>query len=169
VERITNTMYLLTDILKGAWAGDNHSGIARNDAQQMLCEQTERADEKFTASVDDDFNTAGAIAAVFELVRQVNIFVNSGSFARSDMDCMVLAKACGVLTMLCNVLGILEQSEKYSADDSLVEELMQLILDIRQQARAKKDWSTADSIRDGLSKLGIVVEDTPQGPRWKKA
>ena len=46
---------------------------------------------------------------------------------------------------------------------------MELILTIRSQARAKKDWATADAIRDGLKPLGIVVEDTPQGARWKRA
>lgn len=50
----------------------------------------------------------------------------------------------------------------------LVEGLLELIIEIRQQARQKKDWATADRIRDGLKELGVILEDTPQGVRWKK-
>ena len=58
--------------------------------------------------------------------------------------------------------------ETSGEDDGLTEGLVQLIIKIRQEARSKKDWSTADTIRDGLKELGIILEDTPQGVRWKK-
>lgn len=168
IERLSNTMQMLTEHLDTQWSNHSLAGTVRNSAQQELYDQIEAAEEKFIASMNDDFNTAGAIAAIFELVRQVNIFVNSPQFTRSDMDCMLLARSCGALTMLCNVLGILEDSSKVSMEDGIVDDLIQLIIDIRQEARQRKDWATADSIRDRLADLGIVLEDTPHGVRWKR-
>ena len=56
-----------------------------------------------------------------------------------------------------------------AADEKLVTALMDLLLGLRQTARERKDWATADSIRNGLQAAGIVVEDSPQGPRWKRS
>ena len=66
------------------------------------------------------------------------------------------------------MLGCLLPQEE-TKDDGLADALMDLILTIRQQARKNKDWATADAIRDKLKELGIVIEDTAQGARWKKA
>jgi len=67
-------------------------------------------------------------------------------------------------------LGLLvnERQGKLDGADMLVNQLMDIIIDIRQEARKKKDWATADKIRDSLGAAGIVIEDSPQGARWKK-
>lgn len=168
IERLNNTMQVLRENFDSSWSTDSLVGMVRNASQEELYEQIEKAEEKFIASMNDDFNTAGAIGAIFELVRQVNSFVNSPQFTRSDMDCMLLAKSCGALTMLCNVLGILEHSPTASIQEDVVDDLIQLIVDIRQDARQRKDWATADSIRDRLAQLGFLIEDTPHGVRWKR-
>ena len=73
------------------------------------------------------------------------------------------------------IIGIFEQpvpvvaEEKTSDEPALVDSLMQIILELRQEARAAKNWATADKIRDALKAAGIVVEDTPQGAVWKRA
>ena len=66
------------------------------------------------------------------------------------------------------IIGIFEQEEA-SADDGLTDALMELIIGIRQEARAAKNWAVADKIRDGLKEAGVVLEDTPTGVRWKRA
>jgi cysteinyl-tRNA synthetase len=68
---------------------------------------------------------------------------------------------------MADIIGILEDDDK-SADDGLVDNLMNLIIDIRQNARKNKDWATADKIRDELKNIGITLEDSPTGVRWKK-
>ena len=77
-------------------------------------------------------------------------------------------KARAAWDAMAGVIGLFEQ-EAGQADDGLTDSLMQLIIDIRQDARKNKNWAVADKIRDELKELGIVIEDTPQGARWKKA
>ncbi|MDD4286520.1 MAG: cysteine--tRNA ligase, partial [Eubacteriales bacterium] len=101
---------------------------------------------------DDDLNTADAISAVFELIRDVNTDTKSGAskdFARESLK---------LLNELTGVLGLLRKKE----NDSLDEELEQLIAE-RQEARKQKDFARADAIRDELAARGITLKDTPQG------
>jgi cysteinyl-tRNA synthetase len=69
---------------------------------------------------------------------------------------------------MANVIGILEQEEEAAGDDDLASDLMDLIIEIRQQARQEKNWAVADRIRARLGELGIVLEDSPQGVKWKR-
>ena len=79
-----------------------------------------------------------------------------------------LEKAAEAYEKMASVIGILETNEK-TGEDGLADKLMDLILEIRQEARQEKNWKTADKIRDGLKALGIVIEDSKNGARWKKA
>ena len=132
------------------------------EAEPRFLAQTEAAREAFIAAMDDDFNTALAFSAVFTYCHELNSYLAAGQPARAD-----IAAAQALFDELDAVLGMIKP-RRQAADDGLAEQLMQLILDIRGQARAKKDWATADAIRDGLKPLGIVIEDTPQGARWKR-
>jgi len=124
--------------------------------------------EQFEAAMDDDFNTAGAIGAIFDLVGRANAFVSENDGKFSDQGKALLGYVHANLVDLCNVLGI------YSADGGLerkdtelVNNLMNLILEIRQDARAKKDWTTADKIRDKLKEFNIILKDTREGVVWE--
>jgi len=113
---------------------------------------------KYEEAMDDDFNTADAISAVFEIVKLSNLTVNensAASYAKAFED---------ELQKLCDVLGILTERKKVSLDDQ-VEELIRE----RQEARKAKDFAKADAIRKQLSDMGIVLEDTREGVKWKKA
>ena len=68
---------------------------------------------------------------------------------------------------MAEIIGIFEQ-EEMAADDGLADALMDIIIGIRQEARAAKNWAVADKIRDGLKNAGVVIEDTPTGVRWKR-
>ena len=113
---------------------------------------------EFIRAMDDDLNTADALAALFMLAKDINITVANG--AGKD----TLTAALKLFDELCEVLGILY--EKSDSDlDAEVEELIAK----RTEARKNKDFKTADAIRDQLKEMGIVLEDTPQGVKWSRA
>jgi cysteinyl-tRNA synthetase len=134
----------------------------------------EEIKEAFIKAMDDDFNTALAISAVFDLTREVNSFLNSRASSAGGRAGLV--KAMDVFRAFNEVLGIfkVDRNGNLLIDDrevgeaSLVNGLIELIIKIRQDARGRKDWASADAIRDGLKELGIILEDTPRGVRWKK-
>jgi cysteinyl-tRNA synthetase len=119
----------------------------------------------FRAALDDDLGTPAAIAAVHEGVRV-------GNTAMADGDDDAAAAALGAVRAMLGVLGLdpLDPQWAGAADDRLAQAtdgLVALALQQRQAARARKDFATADEIRDRLTTLGVSVEDTPDGPRWE--
>ena len=114
--------------------------------------------EQFITAMDDDLNTADGIAALFELVKDINTKILD-----KDVSKGVCQAAAGIFDELCDVLGIL-YNRKSNDLDSEIEELIAK----RQEARANKDWATADKIRDDLKSRGIILKDTPQGVTWTK-
>ena len=135
------------------------------DAPASFAEKTAQARADFIAAMDDDFNTALAFSVLFTYCHDLNSYLASTTPAAADV-----AAALALFDDFDAVLAMVKpQAGGKAAEDGLAEQLMELILTIRSQARAKKDWATADAIRDGLKPLGIVVEDTPQGARWKRA
>ena len=112
--------------------------------------------EQFITAMDDDLNTADGVAAVFELVKDINTKILDKAVSKN-----VCETAAKVFDELCDVLGIL-YNRKSNDLDSEIEELIAQ----RQEARANKDWATADKIRDDLKARGIILKDTPQGVTW---
>jgi cysteinyl-tRNA synthetase len=122
--------------------------------------EAKQAREAFTAAMEDDLNTAKAQAALFDLVSAGHAHVRRGRYAAA-------AAARGTFLELAGVLGYRfeEAGEAARVVGPLVEELLAL----RQQARERKDFATADAIRARLGELGVAVEDTPEGSRWHVA
>ena len=140
----------------------------------------ESARKKFDAEMDDDFNTAGALAAVFELAKAANTFIAEYQTDVCEADRLLLCDAEEVVLSRLRVLGIEiaeDQADGYPAEviDLAVSvagfagadtgAAVQALLAARASARAGKDWATADTVRDGLGALGFQIEDTPQGAR----
>ncbi|MBR5337106.1 MAG: cysteine--tRNA ligase [Lachnospiraceae bacterium] len=113
---------------------------------------------KFEEAMDDDFNTADAISAVFELVKYAN------SNITSDNSRVIISYVDDTIVKLCDVLGIIARREK----EMLAEDIEKLIAE-RQEARKAKNFARADEIRDQLLAKGIILEDTREGVKWKKA
>jgi cysteinyl-tRNA synthetase len=130
------------------------------EAASALVTQCETTQQTFTDSMDDDFNSSGALAGLFELVRAINTARDSGASAEQ------LHPAQTTLRSLAGVLG-LRLSEKKSKDASAVtDKLVDILIDLRREVREKKDWSTSDKIRDSLEELGIKLEDGKDGTTW---
>ncbi|AJD29960.1 MULTISPECIES: cysteine--tRNA ligase [Clostridium] len=113
--------------------------------------------EKYKEKMDDDFNTADAISVIFDLIRDVNTNVTIESSKELVKYTLDLIRELG------KPLGILQESTKAS-----LEEEIEKLIEERQKARKEKNWALADKIRDNLKERGIVLEDTPQGVRWKQ-
>lgn len=155
LERLKNASEAVAKAMKLAGAHED------DDAAELRA-KAEKAEEDFRAAMNDDFNTALAIAALFELAKDINIYLKKDQF-----DAKTLEMAQKVLTDLANVLGI-ELEASTGADDDLADKLMDLIIAIRKDARANKDFQTADRIRDGLAEIGVILEDSKAGTTWKR-
>ena len=137
---------------------DNIDFLLGNAPEGQADEETKTAMEnyknKFITAMEDDLNTADAISAIFEAVRFAN------SMTSPNKAQLLLAK--DTILELGNVLGLLKNTEKASLDDEI-----EALIAERTQARKDKNWALADKIRDDLNARGIVLEDTPDGVKWK--
>jgi cysteinyl-tRNA synthetase len=118
----------------------------------------------FAAAMDDDLNTSKALAVVHDLVRE-------GNAALADGDNATVATALAQVRAMLATLGVDPLAPQWSAGGSaelrgVVDALVALALEQRAAARSRKDWPAADAVRDQLKAAGVVVEDTPNGPRW---
>ncbi len=162
------------------WAAENASVDGDLDAAaRTLSATATEVQAEFGAQMDDDFNTSGALAAIFSLVTAANTYLAD---AGDKASTAVTLRVADTLQELCGVLGIdLAKSSKSELPVELValaaeqagfegtdpDAAASALIDARQAARAAKDWGTADAIRDGIASLGLVLEDTPAGARLR--
>ena len=177
---------LVTPVRNLAWAKRNPPARdlepASDRALETLDIAGDAAREAFVEAMDDDFNTAGALAALFDLVRVVNAFLERHGIGQSARYVARLDAAVATLTGLLDVLGV-----SVEADAPLQEEYPSAVIDLARQlagyegtdtraaaeallaaraaARTERNWAAADAVRDGLTGLGFVIEDTPSGAR----
>ncbi len=131
-----------------------------------LAERVAQVTTKFEEAMDDDFNTRIAIAELFELTRELNKYIGDDGFTdrKSLMDAKEqFLKLSDVMGLKFDDAGLGDEE-----DAALSADLIQLLIDIREDARANKDWATSDKIRDKLKEMGIVLEDGGDGTRWSK-
>ena len=182
LESTVGTLERLRGCVKNLrWAAKNAQMDGEvSEADRALTQAAEEAREEFGRQMDDDFNTAGALAALFGLANAANRYLDAAGTDTSTAACL---RAADTLSELCDVLGI--QLEVAGKEDELPQELVALakeragyqgespeeaanaLLEARQAARKAKDWGTADAIRDGIAALGLVVEDTAAGARLR--
>ena len=150
VDRLYNAIGNLENLI------DEVSKETMDDKERQYLESLDVHRQKFIEKMDDDFNTADAITAIFDLIRDINLNVSIESSKELCEGALSLIRELG------EPLGILQGSTKASLEDE-IEELIRK----RQEARKNRDFALADKIRDDLKARNIVLEDTPQGVRWK--
>ncbi len=162
VERLRNFRSLASDAAKGGNPSGSSdmptSASATNDTLPTGRVSASIALEKFEAAMDDDFNTASALAAIHDMVREINILMASSPLAPDDRKAVLDAVA-----KFDSVLGIFGAEDDRILDD----EIEALILE-RTTARQSRNFARSDQIRDLLIEKGIILEDTKEGVRWKR-
>ena len=159
LSRLQTTQGYIEELAKKQGAGEATAAELAKKAEELRA--------AFDEAMDDDFNTALAISQLFALSKEINIYYQDVTAGKA-FDAENFAKVKNVWDAMAGIIGLFEQQEE-AADDGLTEKLMELIISIRQDARKNKNWAIADKIRDELKEIGIVLEDTKNGVRWKKA
>ena len=135
-----------------------------------LAEAVSTARNEYEAAMADDFNTALAISSLFALAKTLNGVCQAVARGETAPDREGIGAAVAAMVDMMEALGLSmdEPSAQAGQDEALVGALMEILLEVRRTARERKDWAMADSIRKSLQEAGIVVEDSPQGARWKR-
>lgn len=157
LERIQTAMENLSYLMKQKHERQAEDADISSEENEVI-KKLEKINEEFDQAMEDDFNTADAVTAIFEAVKTANIYVNAES------SYALTAKVFEKIKQLCMILGI----EPMKKEESLDDEIEQMIEE-RQKARKDKNFKKADEIRDKLLDMGIVLEDTREGVKWKKA
>ena len=172
---------LVTCIKNLRWAAENApQDVEVNATDRTLANAIDAARDEFVTAMDDDFNSAGGLAAIFGLVTAANKYLTD---AADDLSIGICSRAADMLSELSGVLGI--ELEEADEGETLPHELVDLarenagyegdsaseaadaLIAARQEARAAKNWAVADAIRNGITALGLVLEDTPAGARLR--
>ncbi len=156
--RVMETQKILQNLPVSASAYDG----SESDLDRAVLQSIDDA----YAGMDDDFNTAMAIAALNEMGAYVHKLVNKQ--LEGDLSPWVIERLKTTYAHFLNDIFALQDDTAAAGDNSTVDGLMALVLDIRAQARAQKDWPTSDKIRDGLAAAGIAVKDGKEGTVWSK-
>ncbi len=158
LSRITTSVQRVRELAQAAAAREGGAAQEMSADEKRLLDEAHGYVTKFETAMEDDFNTADAISAVFELVKFANINVtenSSAAYAGAVLD---------ILEKLCGVLGIITDRKEEALDGDIEE-----LIAARQQARKDKDFAKADEIRDRLLAMGIVLKDTREGVKWERA
>jgi cysteinyl-tRNA synthetase len=129
-------------------------------ANEALIERTESAAKQFGDSLDDDLNTAEALAALFEYVRDANTAMDSGEFRAGNIPA-----ALELLDQFDRIFDVLRPS---ATDDAMSDAQVEGLVAERAQAKKNRDFARGDQIRKQLLDAGIILEDTKEGARWKR-
>jgi len=140
----------------------------RTQAEENLLEEVRRAEREFENAMDDDFNTPLAISAIFAIVKAINNYADRNAEIESSAKKEVYNK----LSTLMEILGIELQFKKKEVAanlETILNGLVNLLLEIRQEMRERREWEISDKIREEMRKLGFIIEDAPGKTKWKHA
>ncbi|WP_276892561.1 cysteine--tRNA ligase [Dialister micraerophilus] len=169
LEEAEKNMSKLKDVIARIKEMEKEDGKVETNESVSLKKAAARTIEEFRQAMNDDFNTGLATGVLFDFVKDINIYYNAvNSGVAIDKEAVIEAKE--TFKTILDILGILESEwntqESYAGSD--YDALMEMILSVRETARKEKQYKLADEIRDKLAELGITVEDSATGARWKK-
>ena len=145
--------------LRGALRPAAPAAVPPTEAESLLAAQVQATQAGFESAMDDDFNTAGALGHLFELVRAMHTAREAGAGSQA------LGQAQAALTHLAGVMGLQLQVER--AGPRAAEPFIELLIQIREELRQAKQWALADRIRDRLEDQGVILEDGKGGTGWR--
>jgi cysteinyl-tRNA synthetase len=159
---------------------DQHSGAMLEGEHEHFAREILALKMKFLEMMDDDFNTAGAIAVMHQIATETNRFMEKTGVEREKHEDNVKAAVAACLTVkkLGQTLGLFRKPAGDSNNSAamqlqksvneLLDRVMDVMIELRKKARAEKNFALADAIRDGLTKIGVTLEDTPTGTIWRR-
>lgn len=142
---------------------ENNKINSISEEEKVLLVSLPEFEKKFHLAMEDDFNTADAISSIFELVKWINTHINENSSIE------FIQKLYTELIKLSDIMGIIYKAPAKDVDNLLSDEEIETLIEERNIAKKERDFAKADSIRDNLISQGIIIEDTRQGVRWKRA
>ncbi|MFA4028522.1 MAG: hypothetical protein GDYSWBUE_000426 [Candidatus Fervidibacterota bacterium] len=161
LERVGNFLAAANSLMRLPSSGEGGSGVV-----DKLRDERERFVRSFHEAMEDDFNTAQAIGELFEFVKVANALFGELS-SPSDAVREEIANCIGAVNEALSILGIDVPQVAIGVGET--ERLIELLIDVRQRLRQRKDYELADMIRERMKQLGIILEDTQTGTRWRRA
>lgn len=159
LERLYNTLEGLEEAMK-------HSVERKTtEVEKTFEERAGKLRAEFVDAMDEDFNTPRALAALFDLSREINKFLGE----QEQVSTKLLKKVYDVFLELGKVFGLFQTERAKKIGEKLVNDLVKLLVELRENLRRKGDFELSDEIRTKLRELGVAVEDTSEGSRWKLA
>ena len=149
-----NRLYTARDHLR--FTLENGEDRPLSEEENLFVQRLAEYESRFDAAMDDDLNTADALGAIFEMVRDINVSLGDGSSKEAAR------KAHASLKGVCDVLGLLSREE-----ESLPEDIQKLVSE-REEARRNRDWKRSDELRDRIRAAGFILEDTKQGQKVRR-
>jgi len=137
--------------------------VTSDGEHAQVLEAVERARQAFTSALEADLNTAAALAAVFDLVRDLNAAIDSGEVSASEADA-----ARQLIDNFDRVLGVVSLRQAEDAQPPADVDEIERLIEERRLARQRRDFAASDRVRDELAERGVLLEDSPSGTRWKK-
>lgn len=157
LRRLYNTLESLEDAMKVSVKRE------LNEVEQKFGEKVEKLRGKFIEAMDEDFNTPQALAALFDMSKEINRFLDEHRQVSGEL----LEKAYDWFSELGKVLGLFQKEKTKEIGGKIADDLVQLLFDLREELRKKGEYGLSDEIRARMKKLGLVIEDTAEGPKWK--
>jgi cysteinyl-tRNA synthetase len=135
------------------------------ETEQKIRQKITKFEQDFVNAMDEDFNTPKALAALFEMSKDINRFLAEQKQVSSD----VLEQVYDSFSGLTKALGLFQQEKTKNVGGQVTDELVQLLFDLREQLRKKGEYGLSDEIRARMKEAGLIIEDTAEGPKWKLA
>jgi cysteinyl-tRNA synthetase len=134
-----------------------------NKEEQLFGDNIKKLRNEFIDAMDEDFNTPRALASLFEMSKEINRFLDE----HKQVNIKILETAYDDFSELGKALGLFQQEKTREIGGQLADDLVQLLFDLREELRKKGEYDLSDEIRAKLKELGLVIEDTAEGPKWK--
>jgi cysteinyl-tRNA synthetase len=157
LNRLYNSLEALEDFKKDSVEREP------NEEEQLFGNNIQKLRKEFIDVMDEDFNTPRALASLFEMSKEINRFLDE----HKQVSKKILETAHDDFSKLGKALGLFQQEKTREIGGQLADDLVQLLFDLREELRKKGEYGLSDEIRSKLKELGLVIEDTAEGPKWK--